>query len=345
MRACNCIHSLAAVQRMPIPAMVPTVVVSTWTWHDWLGAVLVRLNIGRQRYALEPGLYAIGQPGVEAPVFVTANYKLSFDILRHALNGIAGWLLVLDTKGINVWCAAAKGTFGTDELVRSVTATGLKQVVTHRTLIIPQLGAPGIAAHEVQRQCGFRVVYGPVRAKDIPVFLADGMHAASAMRRITFTMPERLMVVPVELMIWAKYALLLVAALALLAGFTGGHYEIGLTVTRGLPLAGTVLLGCIVGGIITPILLPWLPGRAFSFKGAITGIGLALVCWLFGAVHTWVYFVAVLLILGSTSSFMGLQFTGASTFTSLSGVRKETRIALPLQGFALLAGIIMWFIR
>jgi len=27
------------------------------------------------------------------------------------------WILILDTKGVNVWCAAGKGTFGTEELV------------------------------------------------------------------------------------------------------------------------------------------------------------------------------------------------------------------------------------
>jgi len=319
-------------------------VASEWTWRDWLGAARVRLNIGRMRYAVTPGLYAIGCPGAEAPVFVTANYKLTFDFLRRALKGLDGWILVLDTRGINVWCAAGKGTFGTDELVRSVGATGLAQVVTHRTLIVPQLGAPGVAAHDVQRQCGFRVVYGPVRASDIRPFLDAGMRATPAMRRVTFTMFERLVVVPVELTIWVKYALALAAGLALLAGFTGGRYEIGLVATRGLPLAATVLLGCIAGGIMTPALLPWLPGRAFSVKGAIAGIGLALACLLFGAMSSWPHIAAMLLILGAASSFMGLQFTGASTFTSLSGVRKETKISMPLQGLALLAGIIIWFV-
>jgi hypothetical protein len=38
-----------------------------------------------------------------------------------------------------------------------------------------------------------------------------------------------------------------------------------------------------------------------------------------------------LLILSSISSFLAMNFTGSSTFTSLAGVKKEMRIAVPLQ--------------
>jgi CO dehydrogenase/acetyl-CoA synthase gamma subunit (corrinoid Fe-S protein) len=115
--------------------------------RDRLGSLAARWAIGRMDYRVAPGLYAVGNPGPDSAVLVSANYKMSFDRLRSALDGRDAWLLVLDTKGINVWCAAGKGTFGTDEVVRRVQATGLDRVVTHRTLILPQLGAPGVAAH------------------------------------------------------------------------------------------------------------------------------------------------------------------------------------------------------
>jgi len=319
-------------------------VTSVWSWRDWLGAARVRLNLGRMHYAVAPGLYALGRPAADTPVLVTANYKLTFDHVRRAMHGTASWVLVLDTKGINVWCAAGKGTFGTDELVRVVAATGLAHVVTHRTLIVPQLGAPGVAAHLVQQQTGFRVVYGPVRATDLPAFLAAGMQATPAMRRVTFGLRDRLLVVPVELAMWIKYAVLLALLLALLSGVHGMGYDLVWVCSRGLRAAGLVLLGFVVGGALTPALLPWLPGRAFAVKGALTGIIVALVCWALGLVQTSYEVVAATLLLGAMASFMGLQFTGASTFTSLSGVRKETRIALPLQSAALLAGIIIWLV-
>ena len=68
------------------------------------------------RYRVDPGLYSLGNPDSSSPVFVSANYRLSFNALRGSLKNSNCWILVLDTKGINVWCAAGKGTFGTEEL-------------------------------------------------------------------------------------------------------------------------------------------------------------------------------------------------------------------------------------
>jgi CO dehydrogenase/acetyl-CoA synthase gamma subunit (corrinoid Fe-S protein) len=101
-----------------------------------------------------PGLYRLGNPDNDSAVFASANYTLSFDALRSALAGTDAWILVLDTKGINVWCAAGKGTFGTNELIRRIAVTGLSEVVSHRKIILPQLGAPGVSAHEVARRSG-----------------------------------------------------------------------------------------------------------------------------------------------------------------------------------------------
>ena len=142
---------------------------------DKWGNLKVRLNINRMKYKVQPGLYAVGDPDADSPVLVSANYKLSFDTLRKELSGIDAWVLVLDTKGINVWCAAGKGTFGTDELVKRIEVSGLEQVVNHRKMIVPQLGAVGVAAHQVRKRSGFSVIYGPVRASDIPAFLGSGL--------------------------------------------------------------------------------------------------------------------------------------------------------------------------
>ena len=84
-----------------------------------IGTWKARWNMGRMHYFVEPGLYAIGNPTDRSDVLVSANYKMSFDRLRVSMAGRDAWILVLDTDGINVWCAAGKGTFGTDELVIS----------------------------------------------------------------------------------------------------------------------------------------------------------------------------------------------------------------------------------
>ena len=90
--------------------------------QDRLGALKVRLCIGRMDYGVGPGLYAVGNPSADSPVLVSANYKLSFDRLRRELGGLDLWIMVLDTRKINVWCAAGKGTFGTEEIVGRLEA-------------------------------------------------------------------------------------------------------------------------------------------------------------------------------------------------------------------------------
>ena len=136
---------------------------TTLTAGDRLRHWGYRWGLGRMHAAVTPGLYRVGSPDRESPVLVSANYRMSFDLLRSALAGRSAWILVLDTKGINVWCAAGKGTFGTEELIRRIYQHKLVEVVGQRRLVVPQLGAVGVAGSEVKKVTGFTVVWGPVR--------------------------------------------------------------------------------------------------------------------------------------------------------------------------------------
>ena len=320
---------------------------TTLGWKDRLGAWKARWGIGRMRYQVKPGLYAAGNPTAESSVFVSANYKMSFDRLRSALDGIDGWILVLDTKGINVWCAAGKGTFGTDELVRRIDDTGLSSVVSHKRLIVPQLGAPGVAAHEVKERSGFRVVYGPVRASDIRPFLQAAMKATPEMRRVEFPLSDRLATAPVELVISAKWVLTIALAFLLLAGLGSDGYSWARVAREGV-LSAALFAGTFAAGtILTPALLPWLPGRALSLKGAWIGAALlpvfAALLWIFQAMPTdWLNVAAWCILIPLTTSVAAMSFTGATTYTSLSGVRREMKIAVPIQATAAVVGVILW---
>lgn len=321
----------------------PVPVVSTeLTAADRRGARRVRWNVGRGDYLVRPGLYAAGSPDDTSPVLVSANYKLSFDSLRTELGGIDAWILVIDTRGVNVWCAAGKGTFGTAEIVARVRSTALAQVVSHNTLVLPQLGAPGVAAHEVRAGCGFRVVYGPVRASDIPEFLEAGMNATHAMRRITFATRERAALVPIELsVLWRPWVLAALTA-ALLAGSVGSWgFSIGAGATRAAGLAAAALLGVLAGAVLTPVLLPWLPGRMFSAKGAILGVATAAVAL---AALRADALTAVWVLAGASAlaSFAAMNFTGSTTFTSLSGVLVEMRRSLPWQVAGGAVALVAW---
>ena len=315
--------------------------------RDRMDAVRARCGIGRMDISVPPGLYVVGSPGAQSPVLVSANYKLSFDRLRGVLSGRDAWILVLDTHGINVWCAAGKGTFGTDEIVRRVQGTGLDRLVDDRTLVVPQLGAPGVSAHLVLQRSGFRVVYGPVRAEDLPAFLDAGMMAEPELRRVRFGLRDRVVLIPVELVTGAKYALLLAAAILLLGGLGSDGYSLARVRATGLPGAG-LLLGSFLGAVVLgPTLLPWLPGRAFSIKGAALGLAQvgvwAILGWPgMGASVSWLQVMAWTLIVTAMNSFVVMNFTGASTYTSLSGVLREMRFAVPAQIAGAVVGIAFW---
>ena len=308
---------------------------------DVLGRWKVRWGIGRDRYRVAPGLYALGAPGADSPVLVTANYKLTFDVVRRDAAGLDAWILVLDTLGINVWCAAGEGSFGTGEVIRRVTEARLPEVVRHRTLIVPQLGAPGVAAHEVRKGCGFSVVYGPVRARDIRPFLEAGRRASPAMRRVDFPLMDRLVLTPVEIVGLLRPAGWAAVVLFLLAGLGPGIFSPGAAWERGFPAVAALVAAILAGAVATPVLLPWLPGRSFSVKGGLAGAILAAcaVMWSRGPVEAPAA-LALLLAMTAVSSFVAMNFTGATPFTSPSGVEKEMRRALPVQGIlAAMAGL------
>jgi len=294
-------------------------------------------------YTVEPGLYAVGNPGTQSPVFVTANYKMSFDRLREALPKRDGWLLVLDTKGINVWCAAGKGTFGTEELVRRILSSGLTQVVTHRELILPQLGAPGVAAHLVKKASGFKVIYGPIRAKDLPAFLDSGLKATPQMRLKTFTLWERMVLVPIELVAALKTWILVLPFFFFLGGLggPGGYWNQGWQHALN---AGLAFLGAIFAGtVLTPLLLPFLPGRAFSWKGLTLGVVIAgFFLQSRGGHLAYLEVPAWFFLIPAAAAYLAMDFTGATTFTSLSGVKKEMRWAVPTQIAAAGIGLVLW---
>ena len=225
----------------------------------------------------------------------------------------------------------------------------LREIVSRRTLVIPQLGAPGVAAHQVKNRCGFRVVYGPVRAADLPAFLASGMKATPEMREVTFPVLDRLALVPVELVRWARYAALVIIALLFLAGLGPNGYSWQRVASTGLLSAGLFLATYVASNVLGPALLPWLPGRALSLKGACLGIvfvlGLAGLCWLSpGLVGSWPTMFGWGLLISAVASFITMSFVGSTTYTSLSGVRREMRIAVPTQLLAALVGMVLWIV-
>ena len=344
------------------------------TRADFWGAVKVRWLIGRNNYKVDPGLYATGNPDESSDVFVTANYKLSFDHLRKNLYDINAWILVLDTKGVNVWCAAGKGTFGTLELVRQIKETRLSQIVNHRKIIVPQLGAVGVSAHQVKNltsnnqegkpnnveavifnsititeglriEEGFRIIYGPVRAEDIKAFLQNKYKSTDEMRKVTFDLSDRIKLLAVDI-VYVRYKLFAAfAVIFLLSALSPQGFSLIQAIDKGLFAMLLITLAYFTGILITPILLPYIPLRMFAAKGMISGFFLSILLVISGKLGLGYFEIAAwLLLLPAISSFMTMNFTGASTFTSLSGVKKEMKIFVPVQISMVSIGLILYVV-
>ena len=285
---------------------------------------LARLGIKRNARRVEPGLYQIGNPTSDSTVFVTANYRLSFDALRSNLVGIDGYILVLNTFGINVWCAAGKGTFGTEELVKQINETKLTNIINHKKLILPQLGGAGVSAHKVKNQTGLNIEYGPVCAEDLQEYLKDHQ-ATPEMRKVKFTLKDRFVLIPVEF----THFFLPMLLTAIIAYFIGGF----------LPMI-SVIAATLAGVVLFPILLPWIPTTNFSTKGFILGSLIALPFIILNISNTNITIwhqvgitLSYLLILPAITAFLTLNFTGSTTFTSRSGVKKEIFTYIPIMAW------------
>ena len=317
----------------PVP-----VVSSVWSRADQWGMIKSRSSAFRMAYTVEPGLYAVGAPDKDSEVLVTANYKLTFDIVRRAVAGLSVWVLVLDTKSINVWCAAGKGTFGTEELINRMSVVQLEKVVQHRRIILPQLGAVGVASGEVQKRTGFRVHFGPCEARDIPAYLKAGRKKTKAMSIMPFRMIDRLVLTPMEINpAMKKYYPWFAAAVLVIFGLQPTGILFADAWSGGWPFLLLGLITVLAGAFLTPVLLPYVPFRSFALKGWVMGMAATMASLALVGPGSGLLTAVSLLLFPALSSYIALQFTGSTTFTGMSGVKKELKIGIPL--YATAAGV------
>jgi hypothetical protein len=288
----------------------------------------------RNNYMIKPGIYALGNPKPSSPVLVTCNYKLTFDILRRDLKGMDCWILVLETNGVNVWCASGKGTFGTEELISRIKKTKLETLVSHKVLIIPQLGASGVSIGKLKKETGFRGIFGPIRSEDINEFISNKFKASEAMRQVKFNFKDRIKLTPLNLVQNFKYYFWGLAILIIINII--GSINTGLQSTilyssfiQSIPL----FWGVITAAMVFPLTLPIIPFKSFALKGATLGIiFMAIIFNLKGyfLLSGTINFIGYSLMTSALITNICLNFTGSTTYTSFSGVVKETVRALPL---------------
>jgi hypothetical protein len=188
------------------------------------------------------GVYAIGSPDPASPVLVTGNFDLTVRRLTSALDGLmAAWVLVVDSAGINVWCAAGGGFLNAERVIGAIQQCHLDEFVSHRRLILPQLCANGVAGWKIAEVTGWHVEWGPIWAEDIPEYL-DTEEKSDAMRTIEFPIRDRLEMTTVTL---GFYGLLVLIPIAI--------FWRSLLLPAALSLVGI--------SYFYAVALPWIPGR------------------------------------------------------------------------------------
>jgi 2-polyprenyl-3-methyl-5-hydroxy-6-metoxy-1,4-benzoquinol methylase len=203
---------------------------------------------------IRTGLYRVGNPDRDAPVLLTGNYELTVRRLVKTLDGqVDCWLVVANSQGINVWCAAGGGHFTASDVISGLKTSGILEMVDHRALILPQLCANGVDGWHVRQETGWGVHWGPVRARDIPAYLQNGRKKNQPMRQANFPLRDRLEMTTVMLFLYAF--LLLIPVLIFWRPYIFLIY--------GLMISISYFYG---------IFLPWIPGRDGLGKGAVLAL-------------------------------------------------------------------------
>jgi ubiquinone/menaquinone biosynthesis C-methylase UbiE len=192
---------------------------------------------------VKTGLYAIGHPESDSPVLCTGNFDLTVRRVVKALDEkLNAWLLVVDSAGINVWCAAGAGFLTSDKVISGIQMSRLEDVVNHRDLVLPQLSAVGVDGNDIRGKTGWSIHWGPVRAEDIPDYLRSNFQKTDAMRLVRFPILNRLEMVSGTL---GFYGLLIFIPLAIF--------------WRYLLLPASIAL--IALSYFYAVVMPWLPGK------------------------------------------------------------------------------------
>jgi NAD-dependent dihydropyrimidine dehydrogenase PreA subunit len=186
------------------------------------------------------GLIRIGTPDRHSPVLVTGNFTLTVRRLRDALRGYDAWLLVANSKGIDVWCAAGGGYLTHHDIISAIRVSRIADKVDHREIVLPQLCATGVERRRITEATGFATCWGPARLEDLPAFLDRGARAIKADRFMRFPAWERM----------EMAAQLGVPMLIIVLALLGGIFGVA-TMT-----AGGAAVALFVFGLFA--LLPWL---------------------------------------------------------------------------------------
>jgi len=298
---------------------------------DYAKALVAWLLAFRRTYAVAPGLYFTGkQYDTATPLLVTANYHLTVFLVARRLSGINVRLLVIDTDGINVWCAAGKGRFCNDTILQQLTRYRRELISGQRLagLILPKFAMSGVDLQGLRDQ-GVRPIVGPLYARDLPAYLAAPPLRNRPLDRVRFSLRSRAFVCLPGVLQLAALSAVVTCLLGILA------LPLGMRAPVGVVVSITTL------GAVYPLLFPVLPGRRFAVKGLMLGVAFSI-AWMAMSWYTQqplLWGVVVVPFTVAAGMLIGLEFTGNSAVSNYSRVKREIVTFLPVSALLLLVSL------
>ncbi len=304
-----------------------------FTILDYFKVLISWILSYRRTFSIEPGLYFTGKEyDMNTPMIVTCNYHMTVFLVWRKMRRIPVRVLVIDTKGINVWCSAGKGQFNAQEILKQL-AKYPKEILTNEAklqLILPKLSLSGVKLSDL-RPYDIDPIIGPIYLEELPAFLTKRPFKNSIDSHYKFDLRDRLFTLIPTFIQFTVY--LGIGAIVLLAihlwlntGIWWQVIPIGLTITT-----------------IYILMFPWLPTKSFAKKGIslffiLSALFVAILNhYGIHRVLDWVFYVSFTV---GASLFFSLYYTGNSGVSNYSEVRRETIIYLPISVFILLISFV-----
>jgi ubiquinone/menaquinone biosynthesis C-methylase UbiE len=304
--------------------------------RGWIRGVLCVLRAGSALIPIEPGLYIYGNPTEKSPVMVTANYQLTVRRVSTALQQQNSYLLVADTMGENVWCAARGDKFSTKEIAEVIKATRINELVEHRRIILPQLAAGGIDHRDVKKETGWKARFGPVYARDIPAYLQTGKKDEKQ-RSVSFRLRERFEMALQQSFFLSKFFFLWLFLTGLIGKMIFPSFYLFEINVLLLPILWLSYL-------LFALLFPIFPTRSFLKRSIMYGFFLAI---LFAAFGQYVHYgnliwMSQLFVVGfAMGHFLGMDYSGATPISKPTDIDKEYPTMIILLGTTLLILLVL----
>lgn len=299
---------------------------------DYFKALFEWLNGFKKIFEINPGLYYTGQKyDLFFPVLVTCNYHLTVFLLWRIVRNRNLRILVIDTKGINVWCSSGKGQFNASEILKQLKRYPATALFGIRKLeiILPKLSLSGVKLSKLRNNYIIPRI-GPIYMKDIPEYLDKKPLKDRVEDRYKFSLKDRLFTLPSSCIQFMKYSLMFSLGLFILNYFkkTGIYWQ-------------TLIISFVIA-VFYIIFFPVLPTKKFTLKGLFLALFLIVVAFLynfqFHAFDRGAFSFYLLYTIG-ISIWFGLYYTGNSGVSNYSLVKKEITTFLPIAFVVMVVSI------